>query len=249
MLKQALILVSIFAVVLLLALAYLTARYTDQAEIWRARQERLHMQAARDSILAAVAVRDAREQVLQREVQILRLETDELRAQVAGLEERRAAQQLSVRQLRTTDELESRLRETFPEVADSDWGVTEVYNEEAGLGIEYLLVPLWFSETFIIDHHNAENYAQQVDRLQWVDSLQTAVAALQDSLFILEQANKNAFRDGYFDAYARYDTLNQKYVALLQRPPVIKLPSRKVAVAAGVLGAAVGVGAAAALQR
>ena len=49
-------------------------------------------------------------------------------------------------------ELKQRLLENFPESGGSDWGVKDVFNEENGIEIEYLLVPLWFSETFIIDH-------------------------------------------------------------------------------------------------
>lgn len=42
---------------------------------------------------------------------------------------------------------------TFPEVAQSDWGVTEIVNENS-FENKFLVIPLWFNKTFIIDHQN-----------------------------------------------------------------------------------------------
>jgi len=67
------------------------------------------------------------------------------------------------------------------------------------LGLEYLLVPAWFAETFIIDHANATSWHAQKHRLLELDSLRSVVASLQDSV-------------------------TRRYIAQLNKPR-IKLPS------------------------
>lgn len=42
---------------------------------------------------------------------------------------------------------------TFPEVTQSDWDVTEIVNENS-FENKFLVIPLWFNKTFIIDHQN-----------------------------------------------------------------------------------------------
>ncbi len=242
MLKKALVGVSIFAVTVMLALSWITARYVDQEEIRRAERERAEMKAMRDSLYAVVAVKDSMQKILQRDIEVLRSEANTLRDQVHLLEQIRASQQLSVRNIRKKEDLQARLRETFPEMAYSRWGVTEVF-DESGVGIEYLLVPLWFSETFIIDHQNAQNYLKQRDKLLELDSLQVAVDVLQDSLLVLEREKSLAYRAGFDDAFAKYDTLSQRYIQLLKKPPQIKfgLPQLGAVVAGTAVGLATGV--------
>jgi hypothetical protein len=125
-----------------------------------------------------------------------------------------------VRQLGRPKELQDRLRTTFPEIAESDWGVTDVMNEEEAVEIQYLLVPLWFSETFIIDHQNSLNYASQVGRLQSMDSLQLQTITLKDRILVLEREKSQAFRAGYDSAYTKYEALNADYIKLLKNPKV-----------------------------
>jgi hypothetical protein len=88
------------------------------------------------------------------------------------------------------------------------------------VGIEYLMVPAWFAETFVIDHANAESWRAQKDRLLAVDSLRLAVAALQDSILALEAANAHAYQSGYQSAYADYQDLSARYVAELRKPKI-----------------------------
>ncbi len=221
MLKKTLVAVSVFAVLLLIALSWLTARYVDQEEINRARLEMQQLRASRDSILTVVAFKDSLQQLLQEKIDEKQVIVANLRMQVDLLEQRRQADQLTVRTIRKEEELQKRLEQTFPEMAGSDWGVTEVYNEEQDISLRYLLIPFWFSETFIIDHQNSLNYQAQRDKLLQVDSLQSTVIALKDSVFTLEKQKSEAFKAGYDQAYAKYDSLNSKYIALLQKPPQI----------------------------
>lgn len=223
MLKKLLITVSVFAIFLMLALSYVTARFIDHEEILRAKTEAEQLRASRDSLLFQVSQRDSVENMLQVRVGNLQVEADTLRVRVAELEEIRKEMQLSVRRLRRKEDLQARFIEAFPEMAASDWGITDVYNDVEDVYIEYLLIPIWFSETFIINHQNAESYKAQRSSLQMLDSLQIEVIALQDSILHLEQANRIAFQTGYNEAFAKYETLNGKYIDLLQKPPQIKM--------------------------
>jgi hypothetical protein len=180
--------------------------------------ENEYLRTQRDSIMRMVALNDS----LQREVNVVRtgLETEAVRLQdrIDQLEQQRGEAQLSVRRLRRKEDLQARLTQTFPEMAASQWGVTELFHEEEGIGIEYLLVPLWFSETFLIDHQNSLAYKTQVDTFRVLDNLRVQISTLQDSVFKLERDSRLAFDRGYREAFQRYEALNADYVDLLRKP-------------------------------
>ncbi|MDZ7690196.1 MAG: hypothetical protein U5K69_03395 [Balneolaceae bacterium] len=236
--KTGLIIVSIIAALLAVGLSYLLGRGINREEIQRAQLEMQELRASRDSIQAVVSLKDSIQTLLNKQVRQLESETSQLRTQVKNLEEARQEAQLTVRSIRKKEDLQERLEKTFPEMANSDWGVEEVYNEEADVHVEYLLVPLWFSETFIIDHQNAESYRKQRDKLWTVDSLNQQVSTLKDSLLVLEEAKTEAYKTGYDEAYAKYEDINQKYIELLKKPPSVNLGLPKW----GVIGASVGAG-------
>ena len=223
MLKKLLIAAVSFAVLLMVALAFITARYIDHAEILRAKSERDHLRAVRDSIAAVVAVKDSIQKELELQVTGLQTEANILRQEVDSLENLRRREQLKVRLLRKKEDLQDKFMQTFPEIAYSDWGVTEVYNEAEQISIQYLMVPLWFAETFIIDHQNSLSYQKQKDKLLLVDSLQTAIVQVKDSLRILEMEKGLAYKKGYDEAYAKYEDINKRYIKLLQKPPQVKI--------------------------
>ncbi len=237
-LKSGLIIVSIIAGLLAVGLSYILGRGINREEIQRAELEMQQLRASRDSIQAVVSLKDSIQTLLSTQVKQLERETNRLRNEVQELEEQRKEDQLTVRSIRKKEALQERLIKTFPEMAQSDWGVTDVYNEENDISVEYLLVPLWFSETFIIDHQNAESYKKQRDKLFAVDSLHQQVSVLKDSLFVLEKAKTEAYKTGYNEAYTKYEDLNKKYINLLEKPPSVELGFPKW----GVIGASVGAG-------
>ena len=210
--------VVVAAIALLLAVVYLGTRLRAEREIARAEMEAEFLRMQRDTILTIAAVNDS----LQRELSFQRAgmeaEADRLRDRITQLEAGRVADQLTVRQLRRKEDLQARLERTFPEMAASDWGVTEVFNEENDVGVEYLLVPLWFSETFLIDHQNSVAFQTQVDTLRALNGLLEQVSVLQDSVLVLERGTRAAYERGYNDAYTRYEALNRDYIALLRQP-------------------------------
>jgi len=237
-LKKGLITVSVIAGLLAIALSFILGRGIDREEIHRAQLEMQQLRASRDSIETLVAIKDSMQNILSARVEDLTSQTDRLRSEVQVLEQERAENQLTVRNIRKKEDLQNRLAETFPEMAESDWGVTEVYNEEFDVEVEYLLVPLWFSETFIIDHQNSESYKQQVNRFSEIDSLHQHVSVLKDSLFTLEREKAEAYQIGYQEAFTKYEDINAKYIELLEQPPSIDLGIPKW----GVIGASIGAG-------
>lgn len=98
--------------------------------------------------------------------------------------------QLTVRSLPKKNSVQNRFIKLFPELAMSDWGVANVYNEEANVAIEYLMVPLWFSETFIIDHQNSIRFKENRSKINQYDSLKLVNKILKDSLITLNSILK-----------------------------------------------------------
>jgi hypothetical protein len=219
----------------LLILAVLGMR-GNRAAIARAKAEAAALASQRDSLLAAVEDRLRQQTVLAGERDSVAAVADALKDSVSALERRRAAAQLTVRRIGRIGALQERLRSTFPELGPSGWGLTTVpLDARDTIGIEYLMVPAWFAETFVIDHANAESWRAQKDRLLSVDSLRLTVATLQDSILALQTANAGAYQAGYQAAYAGYQDLSGRYVAELAKPKV------RLGSAIGILGAA-GVG-------
>lgn len=95
---------------------------------------------------------------LGEELSTLQEDRDSLRARVDFFVQVQAQQELVVGKLHQKGGLQRRFRREFPELAASAWGVAPVYDQRGDKYIEYLLVPLWFTETFIIDHVNAGLY-------------------------------------------------------------------------------------------
>ena len=222
MVKKLLIGLSVFALLLMLALTYITARFVDREAILAAQVEAKQLRASRDSILAFAAQRDTLQQELRGWVGGLETEARVLRAKVDSFEQARRESQLAVRRLRSSDSLEQKLHRTFPEVS-LRMRVTEVHDQENDVTVQYLAVPLWFAETFVLDHQNAASFQTQRDTLLVVDSLRTQIGVLKDSILHLEEQKSGAFRAGYDTAYAKYEALNERHIALLQKPPRVSL--------------------------
>lgn len=236
MLKRSLITVSIVAAVLALGFTYVLARFRDRDAIVRAQATMEQLRVQRDSLQRHVEKLDSATVVLEGRADSLVDEAAALRQEVRELETERQAAQLSVRRLRRPADLLDRLRTTFPEMAGSAWGTTEIMDdsEAPAIGVQYLMVPLWFSETFLIDHQNAKSYLAQRDRLNVVDSLQQQTIALKDTIIVLEKEKTAAFRVGYDSAYQKYEALHEDYIQVLKNPRVsLKLPG-----AAAILGSA-----------
>jgi len=113
----------------------------------------------KSSVASGFAAREAEllDAQAQLEAQVSGLEQrgDSLIAVIDALERRLAATRLTAGNLPRKQGLSQRLRASYPELAQADWGVIEVYDEREREYVEYMVVPLWMSETFILDHRNA----------------------------------------------------------------------------------------------
>jgi chromosome segregation ATPase len=222
MLKKLLIGLSAFVILLMLALTYVTARFVDHKAILAAQTEARQMRTARDSILSVVAVRESLQQQIHGWEQTLETQTQGLRTLVNTMEQGRQETQLGIRRLATRDTLAEELHKAYPQFSDR-MRVTEIYDPETERSYEYLMLPMWFADAFLVDHRNAISYGAQRDSLRVLDSLQQRIKVLKDSIFHLEQQKAMAFRTGYDSAFAKYEVVNQRYVDLLAKPPHVTL--------------------------
>jgi hypothetical protein len=211
-----------FAAAALLGLAAATAYGAcsgNAKELARVRAEVRQLATQRDSLDRVVRDRDARRTAIARDRDAHRAEADRLRDSVRAIERRRAERQLTLTHLRTVGALQDTLRAVFPELGARGWGFTTVAIDDGDtLGLEVLVVPAWFAQTFAIDRVNAESWRAQKDRLLAVDSLQQTVTLLHDSITSLERANRVAYETGYRAASASVDDLSRRYAAELRKP-------------------------------
>jgi hypothetical protein len=166
-------------VVAVAGLAALRAAFRgNHAAVLAARADAIRFRDQRDSLVVQGRRRETEQAALTVRLEQHREEAKSLRDSVTALERRRFISQLAVRRLRTTGALVDRLREAFPELGHAAWGLTTLpVGDGDTLGLEALLVPAWFAETFVIDHANAESWRAQKDRLLAVDSLRLVGAA------------------------------------------------------------------------
>ncbi len=213
-----------------------------EREIARVTAQATQLEAERDSITAVVDSSTRVQEALRSERDARAAEAAVLRDSVATLERVREAGQLTVRHIRRTAALEARLEEAFPEMAASQWGLTTIPLDDGDtLGIEYFVIPAWFTETFLIDHQNAESWRAQRDRLLLVDSLGLAVTALQDSITRLEEANRQAYEAGYQNAFNSHQDLTARYVAELKKPRFSLGSTLGIVAGSGAVGLLIGV--------
>jgi hypothetical protein len=206
-------------VVLLLCLCFLLTRLLNEDEIARVQAAVRSLEREKDSIQAIVTTNVAAQQVLQLTRESKEAEVTVLRDYVARLERERQASALTVRRIRKTSDLQARLDSTFPEMARSNWGFTTIPFEPGDtLGLEFFVIPAWFTETFLIDHENAESWREQKDKLLAVDSLRVQVATLQDSIARLHALNTFAVQTGYDNAASHYRDMSTRYIAQLRKP-------------------------------
>ena len=193
----------------------------NRQAIARARAESVALATQRDSVLSVVAQRETERAQLAARADSFQTEAQALRDSIGRMEQERAEAQRGVRRIRTVGALQARLRQAFPELGPGGWGVTTVpVHQGDTIGIEYLMMPAWFAETFVIDHQNAESWRAQKDRLLAVDSLRVVVATLQDSITHLEVAKRLAYEAGYQAAFTSYQDLAKRHIAELRKPQI-----------------------------
>lgn len=208
----------ILLAVVLVVIAYLLGSNANKEEIARVEAQRQDMKSQRDSIKAFVALKDTMQQILQKRITELESDADNLREQVRILETVRNKEQLEVRMLKTPDDLKNKFASTFPELPEEKIKIFEEYVSEVDISLQYFGVPLWFSETFIIDHNNSINFEKQNIKLASLDTLNLRVISLQDKVLVLEKEKSEAYRVGYDSAYVHYMEISKLYINELEKP-------------------------------
>lgn len=244
MLKKFAIFAACVAVCTMVALAYVTARFVDKKEILRAENELKELRQDREALQAKVAELSEKQKQLNSQIESQTTEIAGNKATIARLKDEQAAQQLNVRMLNTSDaQLQSFLK-AFPEVAKAkNVGVTKmVVNEELKLTVDYLALPLTFSETFVIEHEAKQKLEAQLEKYKQNEALYGSVIELKDQVLQLEEAKSSAYQEGYDKAFGLYEDVNQKYVALLEKPPKVefKAPNTWLMLGCSAVGVALG---------
>lgn len=244
MLKKFSIFITVVAVFALIALAYVSGRYVDKKEILRAQNEMQALKQQHVAIQEKVAALTQQKQSLNAEIDSKNLLIKENQEKIAKLERERSAEQLQVRKLRTEDQLENTFLQTYPQVSHAaNVGISHITDTKTGISLPYLVVPAWFSETFISEHKAKETLTKELTHYQQNETLYGSVIDLKNKVLVLEEEKSTAYQNGYENAYARYEDINQKYVDLLKIPPKAqcKMPTKLALLGCSALGIAVGV--------
>jgi chromosome segregation ATPase len=221
--------------------AYFGGLWQNKEKIHQIELEKERLHSYSDSLYTVVSYRDSMENMLKDQIITHKEDAAGLRDKVESMEQERKENQISVRRMRKEKDLLEKFEKTFPEMAQSDWGVTEIVNEN-GFENKFLVIPLWFNETFILDHQRALSYLAQRDTLLQLDSLNQVVITLQDSVITLETLNRKAFEEGFNVALVRYDELSDEYINELKKGKVSLEWSLVGAAAVGVAGVFIGRG-------
>ena len=208
----------ILLAIVLIVIAYMFGSNKNKEEIARVEAQMQGMKFQRDSIKAFVAFKDSVQLILQKRITELESDADNLRDQVNILEDVRKKDQLAVRMLDTPQDLKTKFSTTFPELPEEKIKIFEENVSQEGISIQYFGVPLWFSETFVIDHNNSINYEKQKGKLLTLDSLNQTVIALDKKVLLLEKEKSEAYRVGYDSAYTHYMEISKLYMNELEKP-------------------------------
>jgi hypothetical protein len=245
MLKKFAIFVSLLAVITMVALSFITARFIDKEEILRVQTEINELQQNKTALEAKVKELDERQLELNKTIGSQTAEINVNKATIAKLEKSQADNQLKVRNLRTEDELERKFAETYPQlVSVKNFGITQIKDQALNLTLPFYIIPAWFAETFIIEHKNMLAYKKQIDEYKANEKLYGSILTLKDTVFRLETEKVSAYKTGYDEAYGKYEKLNADYIELLKKPPSVefKPPSLWSALGGTALGLALGIG-------
>ena len=216
MLNKILTGVIIIAVVLLVFLAYFGGRWQNKDKIHQAELEMEILRSTKDSLETVVAYRDSLEKIIGERITEHKDVANDLRKEVFRLEEARKEDQIKVRLLDNRYDLEEKFIKTFPEYA-AVMRITEFRNEEEDIGLEYLSLPLYVGEDFILYYQNSNSFELQRNKLHSVDSLNQMVINLQDSIIVLEKQNRMAYQDGFNSSVKLHESLSQKYIDELSK--------------------------------
>ncbi len=246
MFKKVLLFGGALAITTVMALVFITARSLDKEELARVQSEMASLSEEKANLENKVIELDELQNKLYVTIDKKNEEIIQHQLTINSLEDDRANQQVEVRQLNTKMALEKSFAKAFPQVIKAkNFGITSMaINEEKTLSMPFYVIPAWFTETFIIEHNNMLKYKAQIAEYKHNETLYGSVIELKDSVQKLEGEKSEAYETGYEEAFLKYQALNQQYIALLKKPPVveIKAPSLWPILGAALLGITLGAG-------
>jgi type II secretory pathway component PulM len=246
MIKKALLFGGALVVMTIMALVFITARSLDKEELARVQSEMESLSSDKAQLENKVSELDNLKDKLYQTIDKKNKEIIQHQLTINNLEDERKNQQVEVRHLNTEEALENSFSKAFPQVIKAkNFGITNIaINEDKTLTLPYYVIPAWFTETFIIEHNNMIKFKEEIEEYKKNEALYGNVIELKDNVLKLESEKSQAYEKGYDEAFLKYQALNQEYIALLKKPPVveIKAPSLWPILGAAFLGLTLGAG-------
>lgn len=244
MIKKIILSLIALAIATAISLAVITARNIDKKEIERVNAELVALKQQKQQLEAKVTELDAKQQQLNTTIDEKNTEITINKQQIAKLEKQRDSQQFAVRRLTTENALEQSFATTFPQVINAaNFGIIKLpIKKKSKILLPYYVIPAWFTETFIIEHNNMLAYKAEIKEFKRNEALYGDVITLKSEVLKLESEKTAAYKEGYDEAFTKYEDVNEQYIKLLKKPPVIeiKAPALWPTLGAAVLGLTTG---------
>jgi len=242
MLKHFAVAAAIVAVLAMIALAAISARFVDQKEILRVTAERDELRADHAALEMKIAALDEEKRQLNVKIEQQQTEIAGNKQEIARLQKANDEARLSVRRLRTSDQEVKAFAAAFPGIAAAkNFGATDIFDDRERVTLPYLCVPLAAAETFVIQQTTMNTYKAQIDDYKKNETLYEGVIDLKDQVLALETQKSMAFHDEYEKVFAKYEDVNGRYIKLLETPR-FKFGGLGMTIGAGILGLAIGAG-------
>lgn len=242
MLKHFAVAAAVVAVLALIALAFVSARFADQKEILRVTAEMDQLRADRSMLEEKIRGLDEEKRQLNDKIAAKDSEIAGNEQEIARLQKANDEARLNVRRLRTSDQEVKAFAAAFPGIAAAkNFGATDIYDDRERVTLPYLCVPLAAAETFVIQQNTMNTYKAQIDNYTKNEALYDGVIELKDMVLDLETQKSAAFHDEYVKVFDKYEDVNGRYIKLLETPR-FKFGGLGMTIGAGILGLAIGAG-------
>ena len=164
---------------------------------------------------------------------------------INDLEKAAREKQLKIRGIDTSIESLNLFVETFPEFSrDKGFGMVDVVSEKTGIKRSYLSMPIFFTETFVIEHNNLETAEKELLKYQENEELYGDARALRMKVDRQSDRIQAVLTDANNACHIRTEALRDRYINQLEKPR-FELPG-----GAKMVGcAALGIGASWAIKK
>ncbi len=234
-------------VVCAMVVTWMTAKSIDQEAIFMALQDKAEMESISNDLRKQVTEYKQQKNDLQNELNNTYVAIEQGKKERAELQERLEETKFHTRLIRTNEKLVEKYKETFPEFANAkDLGVLAMTDLDSGIEVDYFIQPLWFIDTFIIQHQELKAKELQLASYKEDEKKYGKARALTTKIIMLEGRLSTARETAFNSCEGKYNQISQDYIQNLKEPPAIefqapKLWSHSLAALAG-FGACMGVG-------